>query len=654
MQAIHALRPPPQYYATKVSVQNRSVDGSLALMRPSSVFAALTLAMITASCSSSPVTVERVDARDVHRRLTQSALSAGQLSTFSRNVLLEADLAALYRDDPETALERLHDLAVSGSGGPNELFAAAEASFLHAERTRQLPYYLVATLYAWAYLFPEDPVEKPNPFDTRFRLAADIYNRGLTSALESAEGRQLALRPGAYELPFGRQLHITFDPAQLRWRGRQMTGFAPVAELQVSGLQAYYSERGIGAPLAATLAPLANAPGPKDLLAPELTIPVTVLLRLPHSRSRLAWDPLDGVLEIRGPEADNKVEVEGQSVPLESEFTAVLAYSLADSPIWSQEYRRFFTPLKFGRDDDAQLYASVPHRQGRIPVVFVHGTASSFGRWAEMYNRLAADRRLRDRYEFWFFSYNSGAPVSWSSMLLRESLRRAVQLLDPAGTDPAMQQMVVIGHSQGGLLTKMTVVDSGSRFWDLNWSKPLESLDVSPATRDVLQRWGFVKPLPFVKRVIFLATPHRGSPLTVGRIAAWVGGYVATPFQLAAVVGDVAVHNKDAFALSGAYSLSRAPTSMDQMNPRNPFLRTLADLPIAPGVTANSIVAVQGTGPIEEGSDGVVPYSSAHLEGVESEVVIRSTHTVQDQPAAVEEVRRILLLHATEASSPSR
>jgi len=623
-------------------------------MRLPFALAVLTLAILTAACSSSPVTVERVDARDVHRRLTQSALSAGQLSTFSRNVLLEADLAALYRDDPEEALERLHDLAVSGSGGPRELFAAAEASFLHAERTRKLPYYLVATLYAWAYLFPEDPVETPNPFDPRFRLAADIYNRGLTSALESAEGRKLALRAGAYELPFGRQLHVRFDAEQLRWRGRQMTGFAPVAELQISGLQAYYSERGVGAPLAATLAPLANAPGPKDLLAPELTIPVTVLLRLPHSRSRLAWDPLDGVLEIRGPEADNKVEVEGQTVPLESEFTAVLAYSLADSPIWSQEYRRFFTPLKFGRDDDAQLYASVPHRPGRIPVVFVHGTASSFGRWAEMYNRLAADRRLRDRYEFWFFSYNSGAPVSWSSMLLRESLRRAVQLLDPAGTDPAMQQMVVIGHSQGGLLTKMTVVDSGSRFWDLNWSKPLESLDVSPATRDVLQRWGFVKPLPFVKRVIFLATPHRGSPLTVGRIAAWVGGYVATPFQLAAVVGDVAVHNKDAFALSGAYSLSRAPTSMDQMNPRNPFLRTLADLPIAPGVTANSIVAVQGTGPIEEGSDGVVPYSSAHLEGVESEVVIRSTHTVQDQPAAVEEVRRILLLHATEASSPSR
>ena len=616
--------------------------------------ALLALASLVSACSSSPVTVTRVDARDVHRRLTQSALSEGQLSTYTRNVLLETDLSTLYDNEPELALERLHDLAVSGSGGPNELFAAAEASFLHAERTRQLPYYLVSTLYAWAYLFPEDPVEVPSPFDPRFRLAADIYNRGLTSALETAEGRNLALHGGAFDLPFGRQLHVAFDPEQLHWRGRRMTSFEPVAELRVSGLQGYYSERGIGAPLAAKLSPLTDEARPKDLLAPELTIPVTAILRLPHSRSRLAWDPLEGALEIRGPEANDKVQIDGKSVPLESEFTAVLAYSLADSPIWSQEYERFFRPLKFGRNDDALLYASLPHRPGRIPVVFVHGTASSFGRWAEMYNRLAADRRLRDRYEFWFFSYNSGAAVSWSSMLLRDALGRAVSLLDPSGTDPGMQNMVVIGHSQGGLLTKMTVIDSGSRFWDLSYKKPLDSLDVSPQTRDVLRRWAFVKPLPFVKRVVFLATPHHGSPLTVGRIAAWVGGYVATPFEMAAVFGDLTLHNKDAFTLSSASSVSKLPTSMDQMNPRNPFLTTLAEIPIAPGVTANSIIAVQGTGPIEDGSDGVVPYRSAHIDGVESEVVIRSTHSVQDQPGAVEEVRRILLLHATEVPRPAR
>ena len=82
------------------------------------------------------------------------------------------------------------------------------------------------------------------------------------------------------------------------------------------------------------------------------------------------------------------------------------------------------------------------------------------------------------------------------------------------------------------------------------------------------------------------------------------------------------------------------------MNPRHHFIRALQDIPMAPGIHAHSIIAVQGTGPIEDGDDGVVKYSSAHIEGVESELVIRSGHSVQGHPLAVDEVRRILRLHA--------
>jgi pimeloyl-ACP methyl ester carboxylesterase len=606
------------------------------------------VALLGAACTSSPVRVIHEDAADTHRRLIRSALSHNELSTFSRTVLLETGLDRLYDDDPEKALQQLHDVAVSGSGGPNQLFAVSEASFLHAERTGNRSYYLAAAIYAWTYLFPEDRSEAPNPFDPRFGLAASLYNRGLTSSLESDEGRKVVLRGGIVPLPFG-ELTIAFDPAQLQWQGRSMAGFTPVAEYRVVGLQAYYREPGLGAPLAASLTPL---PGESrnDLLLPELTIGVTAILRLPGSRTGLAWPPLDGTLEVHVPETSGTVDIAGQTVPLESEPTAVFAYSLADSPVWGQEYTRFFEAISFG-SDQSQLYATVPHRHGRIPVVFVHGTASSFGRWAEMYNRLASDSRLRARYEFWFFSYDSGSPITWSAMLLRESLQRAVRLLDPDGTDPGMQQMVVIGHSQGGLLTKMTVIDSGSRFWDMDFRRPLDSLDVSPNTRDLLQRSLFVKPLPFVKRVMFLATPHRGSELSAGRIARWVIGFVKAPLALAGVMADL-TRNPDALILSKADAKPRLPTSLDQMNPRNRFLQTLASIPIAPGVAVNSIIAVKGDGPVEEEADGFVAYKSAHIDGVESEAVVRSSHSLQDNPETVEEVRRILLLHGTPSGAP--
>jgi pimeloyl-ACP methyl ester carboxylesterase len=607
--------------------------------------------LVLAACSSSPVGVSRVDPSVVHERLTRSALSNKQLSRPTYNVLLEADLDALYADDPEKALERLHDLAVSGSGGPRQLFAAAEASFLHAERTGKRPYFLAAALYAWAYLFPEDPSEAPSPFDSRYRLAANLYNRGLTSTLKADKDKQIVLSGGTLDLPFG-QLEVAFNETQLTWQNRRMTAFAPIAEYRVFGLQAHYRESGLGAPLAASLGSESDEGQPGDLLRAELTLPVTALLRSPRSRTGLAWPPLEATLEVHAPDTTEGVEVADRQVPLETEPTAVLAFALNDSPIWKQEYLRFFQSLPYAHGEQSELYATVPHRLGRIPVVFVHGTASSFGRWAEMFNRLVADSRIRSRYEFWFFSYDSGSPIVWSSMLLRESLTRAVKLLDQQGTDLGLRRMVVIGHSQGGLLTKMTAIDSGTRFWDLSFKRPLESLDVSAETRDILERTSFVTPLPFVKRVVFLATPHHGSALTVGGFAEWVAArlrnFIKMPLKLAAVMADLTT-NPDALVLSSADATPRMPTSLDQMNPRNPFLRTLASIPLAPGVAANSIISVKGSGPVEEGGDGVVNYTSAHIDGVESELVVQSSHSLQDRPETVEEVRRILLYHARDA-----
>jgi hypothetical protein len=127
--------------------------------------------------------------------------------------------------------------------------------------------------------------------------------------------------------------------------------------------------------------------------------------------------------------------------------------------------------------------------------------------------------------------------------------------------------------------------------------------------------------------------------------------FIKAPFALAGVMADL-TRNRDALILNKADATPRLPTSLDQMNPRNRFLRTLASIPIAPGVVANSIIAVEGDGPVEEGEDGFVAYRSAHIEGVESEAVVRSSHSLQDNPATVEEVRRILLLHGTSDRAP--
>jgi len=94
------------------------------------------------------------------------------------------------------------------------------------------------------------------------------------------------------------------------------------------------------------------------------------------------------------------------------------------------------------------------------------------------------------------------------------------------------------------------------------------------------------------------------------------------------------------------YLMQRLPTPIDNMSPSHPFIRAISGIPVAPGIAAHSIIAVDGAGPPENGADGVVKYVSAHIDGVESEFVVRLPHPCQANPNTIDEVRRILHLHA--------
>ena len=260
--------------------------------------------------------------------------------------------------------------------------------------------------------------------------------------------------------------------------------------------------------------------------------------------------------------------------------------------------------------------------------MFVHGTASSPARWAEMANELLGDPAIASRYQLWFFIYNSGNPIALSAMRLRESLQAVRKDVDPEGKDAALDQMVVIGHSQGGLLTKMTVVDSGNRFWDNVTKVPFDKAELDPETRDLLARAMFVKPLPFVTRVIFIATPHRGSYMASNFIVKFGNKFVNLPGGLAKSAVQIAKLREPSM-LGTPFTI---PTALDNMDASNPFLKTLAAMPIVDGVHAHSIIPVKGTGPVEDGNDGVVEYKSAHIDGVESELIVRSGHSTQATP----------------------
>lgn len=596
--------------------------------------------VVVAGCSA-PVGVKRISPREEHRQLTRTALVSAEPSDATQIILRRYNLVELYDDDPPTALAKLRQVAVDGRGGSDELFALAELSYLYAEASGSRADALAAALYAYAFLFPEDPAERPQAIDRRYRWACDLYAEGLTEAFATGPRRTLVLQSGVYPLPWG-TLAVAFDAAQLAWSGRQLTDFVPVAEYQVQGLRNRYRQPGIGVPLAARTEAVSGTAD--DFVEDRVRVPATLVLRLDDPRHQVVSEALAGQLDLYTALDRDEIEIGAQTLPLEVDRTGTVATTLAESAFWQQELASFLGDA-IGTRAPAKLTAREPYRPGRMPVVFVHGTNSSPGRWADMVNDLENDRRVRERYQFWFFRYDSGNPIAYSAMLLRRALRAAVARFDPDGRDPCLRQMVVIGHSQGGLLTKMTVIDSESRLWDQMSRMPFDQVRLSADSRALVEEALFVEPLPFVTRVVFIATPHRGSylagPSIVRRLAA---RFIRLPGDLTRLGADLVAVRDPAKRLT---SLEYFPTSIDNMSPGNAFIETLSGIPVAPGVAAHSIIPVDDDGPLDAAGDGVVAYSSAHIEGVESERIIRpSSHSTQSNPDTIDEVRRILLAHA--------
>ncbi|WP_155931144.1 esterase/lipase family protein [Methylomonas sp. 11b] len=610
---------------------------------------------------ATPVGIAPVDIQTGYRLNTENALSSGSPSEASKMVLRRNGLMDRFENEPEKVLAELH-AELKPSGDEDKLFTLAELSLLHGQKTKDRAYFLAAAVYAWSLLFPGDgQTIRFEPSDPRYRLTYDLYNQALAQGLADLDANQsdevaVQLKPGLYPLPFG-TLELAMDESGLSWGGYNLEHFISTAFLEIRGFRNRYRSPGLGSTLAASISKehsAANVAG-ANRLGPRTKVPVTLLARFNQARSALATGQIKGQLELYANDRAKTVSVDGRVQPLEVDPTAAFAYVLSDNPLYSMEILNFIKGGVFAgaipkdRAKDG-LFTVYPYRHGKIPVVLVHGTASSPLRWAEMINELEGDPLIREKYQVWVFYYDSANPISYSAGVLREALENTLNEFDPERKDAALQQMVVIGHSQGGLLTKLTAIDSGDRFWNMISDTPFDKIKVSPDVESMLKRSIFFKPLPFVKRVVFIATPQHGA---MAAASEWLTGLVAKLVTLPQTM-------MRGFALAAAASgdekllakLRRPPTAADNMNPNNQGLQALASIPVT-AIPAHSIIAVDGDGPKDEGDDGVVAYRSAHIDEAVSEKVVRWNHSCQGQPEVVGEVRRILLEHLATLSMPT-
>jgi pimeloyl-ACP methyl ester carboxylesterase len=282
-----------------------------------------------------------------------------------------------------------------------------------------------------------------------------------------------------------------------------------------------------------------------------------------------------------------------------------------------------------------------PYVRGKIPVVFIHGLGGTPDSWERMIDWLEVNPIIRDRYQFWTFGYATGEPILESAAFLRQSLRQARERYDQAKTDEAFDRMVLIGYSMGGILAKVMAEDSQSVLWDKISSQPIEKL-VGPAeARNVLRRAFLFEAVPEVRRVVFIATPHRGSRVDQG-VVHWLGSWLNQPLDsLRKVHQSLLDSNEPGFFRESFRHV--LPSSVDQLAWEHPILMALFELHVSPGVRFHSIIADVNDPPVAGGTDGVVPYASSHIEGASSELIVNGGHLCQANPLVIDECERILM-----------
>lgn len=413
-------------------------------------------------------------------------------------------------------------------------------------------------------------------------------------------------------------------------------------DVQVSGMRQVFRTWGLGVPLVTSRTIQRDRePEPQETYFPlPLRVGLTATVVPSSGFEGGAWRRCGATLALHDAFDDGPVRVGAREVPLAHDRTVALATQIGNSVLPLLELSGLFR-ASFVGEVQAGLYMMRPYERGKIPVVLVHGLYSSPRAFAQTINELSNDPVIGKRFQFWVFLYPSGMPITASAARLRGSLLQARETLDPAGTDEAFDRSILVGHSMGGLLSKMMVQDSGPTLWDAAIDCPPERLVATPQIVRTLTEALVFQPVPFVKRVVFIATPHHGSLLANRPVGRLVSRLIQGPGDYNDMVRILKrLNGRDVMTPSFR---GDALDSVQELRTDSVLLSTLDRIPIEPTVPYHSIIPVLADW---VRNDGIVPYASAHLDGAVSEKVIQGTHSAQQSVAATDELRRILRIHA--------
>nr|WP_132143812.1 alpha/beta fold hydrolase [Luteibacter rhizovicinus] len=596
------------------------------------------------------VGIRHVAPRDYVNERRSDVLSTRRLSDSTIQTL---NVVALLPDDCLAKLAPC-ETTIEGSAGltDEQRFSALSELWLdvavradpgdgkRALDDRALDAYMRSARYAYVYLFRTSRAPTERAFELRQVQVIDFYNFATQRAMTRFFAALPSLGTDWTQTEFaGWTIHRPRSDVRVGDGNGVPAELIAASGLRFDGLRNIYKRDGFGSNFVAVAAP--DAPDNTVPWRNPDYAPITGTLEFAGDTAAAVLAVKDVSILASDPYHDGSITFGGQKVPLAANFTAPYGVWLARSGFASQSIRSLLG--REGGLKTPRVLLMQPYDPNRITVIMLHGLASSPEAWVNVDNEVMGDDDLRRTYQIWQVYYPTNAPVAVNLANIRKALDATLAHFDPTGQARASHNIVLVGHSMGGVIARLLVSTSDESLWNVI---PLRR-DLSPErqrqVRERLTPYLRFSPMPGVTRAVFLASPHRGTPYAQHRIARWLGNLIRLPADLLKEVASVS----DAWNPGVEGGSARIPNSVDNLSDKDPFIRATASLPISPAVRYHTIVGVYKLkGPLADSSDGVVPYASAHLDGAESELAVPSWHSVQETPQAILELRRILREHA--------
>ncbi|MFW6171378.1 MAG: esterase/lipase family protein [Planctomycetota bacterium] len=576
------------------------------------------------------------------------------------------DLEELHEQDPSATLSLLQE-EIAQEPTADKIHAFSELAYISAykadvlrDNKKALNLYGAAAFHAYDYLFDARYDDIRNPYDPRFRRACDVYNASLEAAMRLIRGNGQLLPGNTLMIDTGSERIQVDVVARGAWSDQRIERLEFVSDYEITGLKNHHHSHGLGVPVLG-VREAGNPNDPVEQYYPStLSFPLTAFLRIgrEHEGRHEGQHPYPTrrwVLELFDPLDSNHTVVADRLVPLETDISTALGYELEQGAQSNQSLIATIGLLNPAQAKDVKgLYMVEPYDPDKIPVLMVHGLWSSPMTWMEMFNDLLAYPEIRSNYQFWFYLYPTGEPFWYAARQLRDDLREVRQVLDPHHANPTFEQMVLVGHSMGGLVSIMQTLESGNHFWNVLSEKPFSEWNVDPEVRDRVADTVFFRPNPMIRRVITLGTPHRGSEFANEYTRFLAHKLIRLPANVLWMTQQLAIQNPGFFRDTELLTIS---TSIDSLAPDSPIFPAMSQARQAPWTKYHNIVGVVENdwllSSFSEHGDGVVSYESARRDDFCSELVVNADHiSVHAHPRSVLEVRRVLRQHLNEIRSP--